>query len=162
MKKIPLTQGKVTLIDNEDFEIASLFKWSLYTCKGIDYAATRIDGEVLLLHRLIANTPQYMETDHRNRNGLDNQKNNIRICTHQQNMMNIPSVRGKSKYKGVSWNIRKNKWQVYISYNSKNKFLGCFTKEREAAQAYNDKAIELYGEFAYLNPIREVCYQSSL
>ena len=72
MKEIELTQGKCTTIDSEDWDIVNLFKWSLYRTRSNNYVATRINGKLLLLHRLIANAPLGMEVDHINSNGLDN------------------------------------------------------------------------------------------
>ncbi len=160
MIKIPLTQGKFALIDDEDYSIVNLFKW--YAHKGYHshnafYATTNVvldnKKSTLKMHRLIANVPFNKEADHKDRNGLNNQKYNLRICTDSQNQMNSKSYAGSSKFKGVSWYKITKRWTARITLNRKLIYLGYFKKEKDAAKAYNNKAKELYGEFARLNNI---------
>ena len=103
------------------------------------------------MHRFILNAPKGQYVDHRDRNGLNNQKRNLRFCTQSQNMMNLKSSTGTSKYKGVSWNIKYKRWQSHIRLNYKLKNLGSYNSEIEAALAYDHAARELFGEFARLN-----------
>jgi hypothetical protein len=92
--------------------------------------------------------------DHIDGNPLNCRRNNLRICTPLQNCFNRKkSNNNKSGYKGVSWNNQNMKWQVYVSINSKNKFVGLYDDLIDAAKAYNEKAIHVYGEFAKLNEI---------
>ncbi len=90
--------------------------------------------------------------DHRNRNGLDNRKKNLRGCTRSQNYANCPAPKtNKSGFKGVRWDKTRNKWKAEISLNDKNLHIGRFLNIEDAIRAYDRKAIELFGEFAYLN-----------
>ena len=94
--------------------------------------------------------------DHINHDKLDNRRENLRLCTHAENMQNVPNYsRGKSKYKGVSFDDRKRvkKWRALIVFEKKQIYLGMHLTEEDAAIAYNEKATELFGEFACLNII---------
>lgn len=106
------------------------------------------------MHRLLMTSPTGTMVDHINGNGLDNRKENLRVVTNSQNLMN----RGKNKnntsgYKGVLWDKVRNKWIALIGFNNKNIYLGRFFTKNEAAFAYNAKAEELFGEFAQINII---------
>lgn len=113
------------------------------------------------MHAVIMNTVGTEKlVDHKDHNGLNNQKSNLRVCTKSENMANRYSVKGSSSsFLGVSMyvdkrNIKKNiKWVANIRKNNKTTFLGYFQSEIEAAKAYNKKAKELHGEFARLNII---------
>lgn len=100
-------------------------------------------------------TPDDMETDHKDWDGCNNQRHNMRNCTHAQNMQNQKKRRGiySSKFIGVTWHKQKGKWQASIRIEGKLKFLGLFNLETDAALAYNKAAKELHGEFTVLNPI---------
>ena len=152
MKRIKLTQGKFALVDDEDFAKLSKYKW--HSLKGTNtfYAAR---GFRLRMHRFILNAKEGQEIDHRDGNGLNNQKSNLRFCTHSQNNMNQRKLKKNlsSKYKGVSWHKNKKKWAVSIYIDGKNKYLGDFKDETDAAEAYNEAAMKYYGEFANLNTI---------
>ena len=106
------------------------------------------------MHKEILKPPSGFETDHINHNGLDNRKDNLRICTTSQNHYNqiIRSESKTSKFKGVSRHKASRKWIAQIGYGRRMIYLGCFDSESEAARAYNQKARELFGEFANLNP----------
>jgi len=95
-------------------------------------------------------TKNNRKTDHQDGNGLNNQRYNIRECTNSQNAMNSQIIRKhSSQFKGVSWFKRDKKWRSYIDYPQKH--IGYFNSEIEAAKAYDMRAKELFGEFAYLN-----------
>jgi hypothetical protein len=159
MKKIKLTQGKFALVDDEDFEYLNQFKWSVYKDYNTFYVTRQIklpNGKhrSIKMHREIMKTPKGKLTDHADGNGLNNQKYNLRICTAQENNRNLRHRKIKSsKYKGVYLGNKKY-WRAHIGVNSKQVYLGCFSSENEAALAYNEKAKELFGEFAYLNKIK--------
>lgn len=156
-KEIPLTQGKVALVDAEDYDWLNQWKWYASKQKnGSFYAMRRIkeNGKrfPVLMHRIIIKTPKNMETDHINRNGLDNRKYNLRICTNSQNQMNRGKPKNnKSGYKGVYWNKKDKRWRAEIMVNQHLNFLGNFSMKEDAALAYNKAAIKHYGEFAYQN-----------
>ena len=103
------------------------------------------------MHRYILNTPNGKETDHCNGNGLDNREDNLRICTTAQNQHNQISVRGMSKYKGVSWNKNAKKWDARIKLNNKPIRLGYYISEIEAAHAYDKAALKYYEKYAHTN-----------
>ena len=109
-----------------------------------------------MLHALIMNTPKGMFTDHINGDPLDNRRSNLRICTVSENNRNAPNHRdGTSGYKGVCYikdcPSRIKRWRAVVNYNKKAFYLGIFATAEEAARAYDAKALELHGEYAYLN-----------
>lgn len=152
-KEIPLSQGKVTIIDGEDYEWLNQWKW---------YAAQRNDGQyvavrkptsgIIRMHRLILNVPKGLLTDHKDGNPLNNQRYNLRICTSYQSQGNIKHRKNtSSKYKGVSWDKTKQKWTAQIVIKHKWYFLGRYESEKDAANAYDKAAIEGFGNFAKPN-----------
>ena len=138
-------------IDAEDYAIVSRFKWRLLR-GAIIYAVHtyRNHGKccALLMHRLVVNIPEYAFTDHRNHDGLDNRKSNLREATFSQNMQNRRTwnTPKASRFKGVSKNS--GKWRARIRLNKKEIFIGNFNTEEEAAIAYNQAAKQYFGEFA--------------
>lgn len=107
-----------------------------------------------MMHRLIMEAKQQQKVDHINGDGLDNRKENLRFATTSENAMNKCSTKNKSSsYKGVSWYKRYKKWQAQIKFKGKSIYIGIFDTEIEAAKAYDNKAKELFGEFAKLNNI---------
>ena len=157
MKRIPLTQGKFALVDDEDYEWLMQWKWTVAKQHNGDFYAVRQPSrklgkrKTIYMHRQILNISPKMLTDHRNHCGLDNRKLNIRSCTNSQNRQNQILAGGISKFKGVYWNKNAKKWCVNIYQNYKRYQLGYFKAEIKAAKAYDKKAKELFGEFAYTN-----------
>ena len=150
MKKIKLTQNKVALVDDEDYEFLNRWKWCVAKNRRIYYAKRTTlysDGKrrMLYMHRLILGSRVGEEVDHKDGNGLNNQRSNLRLCTHSQNLANR-AYNNKSGYRGV----RKhgNKWEAKIGSNT---LLDSYDTPEEAAIAFNKAAIEKYGEFARLN-----------
>jgi len=162
MKEIPLTQGKVALVDDEDYDFLMQWKWvarkrphTYYVERSIYLGGGRRKPirKTIIMHRVIMKTPPGMEVDHIDHNGLNCQKSNLRNCTHNQNARNIRAS-GISKFLGVS--IRRSGKSIgqiisQITINKKKIHLGCFNTEEDAARAYDKKAKELFGEFANLN-----------
>jgi len=156
MKQIPLTQGKFALVDDEDFERVNQFKWQAHCERSIWYtlrSLPRREGKrlVMRLHRLILNAPPNMQVDHINGNGLDNRKENLRLCTHSQNNWNRIKKRGSSKFKGVHWHKVGKQWSSQICYNRKKIYLGLFQDPATAAKVYDDAAKKYFGVFAKTN-----------
>lgn len=147
MKEIRLTQDKVALVDDQDSWLDQ-YEWYAFgdNNKRERWCAVRKHDRALM-HRLILNAPEGLVVDHINRNALDNRRNNLRLCTRSQNCMNSMPHGGMSQYKGVTWNKSSQRWQAACQ----GKYIGMYDYEELAAQAYNVKAKELFGEFARLN-----------
>lgn len=161
MKIISLTRDKVTLVDDEDFDRLNQFKWFAAYCPrragdGAFYAARTVcvgglQGTVLM-HREIMAAPRGVRIDHADRDSLNNQKINLRPVTASQNGANqgIPK-HNTSGYKGVSFHKRHQKFIATIQFHGKAIHLGYFLVAEDAAEAYNEAASRLFGEFASLN-----------
>jgi hypothetical protein len=141
MKFIPLTLGKYTIVDDEDYVILSKHKWyankdhdfdNYYVVRGIRIKGKRKKEK---MHRIIMNPPVGMEVDHINGNGLDNRRENLRIVTSHQNHQNR-HVQKTSQYVGVHWHKSHKKWATEIQYKGKIKWLGDYHNEIEAATVY--------------------------
>lgn len=153
MKKIPLTQGKYAIVDDENYEWLSQWRWYAHKMSNSFYAERKQGGEDIFMHREILGLTKgdKRHTDHKNHNGLDNRLSNIRTCSIAQNQHNQKPRKVTSCYKGVCWYKRKNKWNARIGKDHKNYHLGYYKTEEKAARAYDKKAKELFGEFACLN-----------
>jgi hypothetical protein len=156
MKRIPLTNSTLfALVDDEDYEQVSEFKWRLAKAKMVDgYAIHGHGGRDALMHNMLMRPPKGLEVDHRNGLGLDNQRHNMRYATRSQQCMNRHrgnKRKGTSKYKGVRWWKAGSRWQARIKVNQKEIHLGYFTQELDAALAYDKAALDLFGEFANTN-----------
>ncbi len=151
-KLIPLTQDKFAIVDAQDYKWLNRYKWHIRTQKKISYAETQKSGKLISMHRMLLNAPPHLFVDHRDHNGLNNRKGNLRLCTNQQNLYNCrPRQGGTSRYKGVYWDKREKKFIARIVADGKRYYLGRFDDEIEAAVVYDIKAMELFKEFAYLN-----------
>lgn len=156
-KQILLSKGKVTIVDDEEFDKLSQNKWY---CSHYGYAVrTYRNGKkrgMYWMHRQIMNCPDNMEVDHINGNRLDNRKENLRLCSRLENCKNISTpITNNSGYKGVSLDKRRGKFRAYITIENKQKWLGYFNTAKEAAVKYNEAAIEYYKEFAKLNEVND-------
>lgn len=160
MIEIPLTQNKVALIDDEDFELVSSYTWVAAQDKQREcwYAVAwnrGVGGTDISLHRLIMGVDDpHIDVDHKDTDGLNNQKSNLRLCTRMQNKQNSKPYRGgSSRYKGVSRRStpRGDRFTAYIRVNRHLFYIGIFSDEVEAAQAYDKAALEHFGEFARIN-----------
>jgi hypothetical protein len=157
MGEIPLTQGKVTLVDDSDFEWLSRHKCYAMHChaykKDYWYAGAYIHGKQVFIHRLIAGTAKDMVTDHKNGDGLDNRRENLRTCTIAENThnQNRQTMNKSSEFKGVYWYKPRKIWRAIIKIGMKRLYLGHYKVEEDAARAYDRAAVKYHGEFANLN-----------
>lgn len=157
MKIINLTKNQIALIDDEDYDLVSQYRWYAAKKRNTWYAATTIWGngkdtkQYLLMHRLIAKPTGKSIVDHIDRNGLNNQKNNLRICTNSLNLRNCPRTRqGRSGYRGVT-SLPRDRWLARINHDGKHLRIGMYTDKEEAARAYDVYAVILYGPFSHTN-----------
>ena len=151
MKLIPLTRGKFSKVDDEDYDLLMHWHW---TCSVAGYAVRGIKKNkkciAILMHRQLINAPKGISTDHINGDCLDNQKSNLRLCTHAENIRNSKRHRNNTTgFKGVSF--VDGKWRMHIKKNYKMFWFGYFGTPEEAARAYDEKAKELFGEYARTN-----------
>lgn len=165
MKKIPLSQGKFALVDDKDYAFLMQWKWCLsskrYAARNENYY--KADGKrttrTIAMHQVLNKAPKGKLTDHRDGDGLNNQRYNLRTATKSQNMRNRKSSKdSSSKYLGVSFVKKWNKYRASISLgNGKTKSIGGFYKtDKDAAKAYNIEALKYHGDFARLNKIEGV------
>lgn len=136
MKKIPLTQGKFAIVDDEDFEKINQHKWHFSHGYAIRDAGRRKNKKHIWMHRLLNNTPDNLITDHINRNKLDNRKCNLRTVDWHKNGTNRGlNKNNTSGYKGIIWRKDNKKWQSRIKFNYKQIYLGCFNNIKDAIKA---------------------------
>lgn len=152
-KLIPLAQGKFTIVDAEDYDWLSQHKWYAHEERGRFYARRRRkDSTIVAMHREIMHPPKGLMCDHKDHNGLHNRKSNLPLCGKAENQYNRQQRTGcSSRYKGVDWHRGTNKWRAGIRLNQKFIHLGLFDNETDAAIAYDDKAVKLFGKFACVN-----------
>jgi hypothetical protein len=156
MIQIPLTQGKVALIDDDMFDRVLYFKWYALKHYNTYYASTYIklpngNESTITMHRLIYGFPN-SHIDHVDGNGLINTKENTRLATNGQNQMNRQKTKNASShYKGVSWIKADNAWKGSIKVNGINMHLGYSKDQIQLALRYDMAAIYYFGEFAKLN-----------
>lgn len=166
MKRIDISTktypNTFALVDDKDYEELNKHKWCPREDKRKDedkhnfYAIralypTKTKRVELRMHRVILNAPKGTQVDHIDGNGLNNQRHNMRLCTNQQNNYNRLCGGGTSKFKGVSWQASSCKWLAFIKHNQKSCYLGGFLTEKGAAKVYDQKAREIFGEFACVN-----------
>lgn len=145
------TEGKEALISECDLPNAETYKWNYMLTKGREYAYTTIRGSGrLYLHHLILPQREGLTVDHKDGNGLNNTRENLRYATHQQNLANQKlSTANTSGYKGVVRNHYN--WMAQSKREGKRIYIGTYKTPQEAAEAYDDYMIRTYGEFAMTN-----------
>ncbi len=158
MTEIPLIgkhgEGKVALIDDEDFDRVKNYRWRLWKTCNVYRSQAYIEGKLIPLHQFILGQKW---VDHKNGNTLDHQRENLRSCTRSQNGANskkrtyFKNRPMSSQYKGVHWHYKK--WEAQICVSGNYIYLGRFISEHDAAQAYNEAAQKYFGEFAKLNQL---------
>lgn len=159
MEQIPLNKGYSALVDDEDADMVLQYNWGVSKQKNTYYARAHkgvgfYKYTKIHMHWLILPPKDGFVRDHIDGNGLNNQRYNLRYCTNTENIWNSGiSKNNTSGFRGVCWYKQKNRWIVRIWCKKKKMYLGSFTDKIEAAKAYNEKAIELFGEFARLNEV---------
>lgn len=160
MKRIPLTRGKFAIVDDEDFDYLNQWKWhadeskrrsgpsAWYAARGFINNGKRVN---VRMHQAMAKRLRFPKgaSDHKNRNGLDNRRHNIRPCNQSQNNGNREKWAAcSSRFKGCWWDTKRQKWIVKIMLNGVSHHIGRFKSEHQAGIAYEEAAEILFGEFA--------------
>lgn len=163
MKTITLTRGKLALVSDEDFERVNQFKWYAYLGQHDVWYAMRDDRtgrrrKAILMHRFILGlSNSEIWVDHRDRDGLNNQRENLRVCTRRQNKQNsVSHSRSRGRFKGTRL-TKYGTWRAMITIDGKRRSFGSYPTEEEAAAAYNDAANRYFGEFSRPNVIMAKC-----
>lgn len=160
-KEIPLTQGKVAIVDDDWYDMLSLINWSYangYAVRTFFKPRSGISVGMLCenMHRLILDTPKKKYVDHINGNKLDNRISNLRLCSNAQNQYNrAKHIVKSSAFKGVFWCNTRQKWYVKAKIDGKQKYIGTFINEADAVRAYQNFCIKHHGEFNVMR--RELC-----
>jgi hypothetical protein len=150
MMEVKLSNGMAAIVDDSDFPAVSAFKWHAFKDGGRVYARARKNNRRFFMHSLIVGS-NGGEIDHRNGDGLDNRRCNLRTVSHSLNQANRKASAGASKYKGVTWCKRKRLWQSRICVEGRSRWIGYFRDEMAAARAYDSAAIQAWGEYARPN-----------
>lgn len=152
-KQIPLNKGMFATVDDEDYDRLAIYKWHVASTHGVLYAArafrlSAIKTEAVLMHREILGLTKGdgKQCDHKDRNGLNNCRANLRICTIADNNRNRTS-KNKTGYRGVYYSERHHKYRARIRTKIQSYHLGYFDTSELAARAVDAKTRELYGEF---------------
>lgn len=151
-------RGFVAIVDDEDYCWLAHYRWHLTGKAPLFYAYRQFTvnrtTRRILMHREILNAPRLLKVDHRDGNGLNNTRANLRLCSDSQNQgnRNMPAS-NTSGYKGVYWHKRSKKWDALIKFQGKKIHLGLHENKTDAALAYNEAAVRLFGEFARINHI---------
>lgn len=152
MKTVQLNNGFVALVDDVDFERVSDIKWCAMKNNNVVYAKSSDHNHQYSMHRLILNAPRSIRVDHIDRDGLNNQRGNLRLCTATQNAQNQTLKKSNtSGFKGVNWEERDQAWRARIVVGGKRISLGSFKSAAVAALAYDLAAVNYFGDFARLN-----------
>ena len=152
MKNIKLSRNKFAIIDDCDFDTINSLKWY---CTNAGYAVHDNPERTILMHRIILDAPEGLEVDHIDGNPLNNQRNNLRLATHQENIRHRANLNknNSSGVTGVSWFKRDKKWRARIFVDGKEISLGLFNDKHDAITKRNEAVKRFYGQFAHLNKI---------
>jgi len=148
IRQIALGDGYYAYVDAADHEWLGRYKWHMQGGYAVRYEKKKL----IFMHRQIMPPSRGMVVDHKNRNRLDNTRENLRLCTPGENAQNAAKKQGTySRFKGVSYRKERDKYFAQIYHQNEQFYLGLFDKETDAARAYDRRAIELFGEFARVN-----------
>jgi len=157
-RTIPLTQGKVAVVDAVDYAELARYKWCASSPGWGVWYAVRGEGmpngkrRTVYMHREVLGAAPGEQVDHVNLDGLDNRRENLRSATGVENSRNRRKRSGtSSQYKGVSWHKATRRWLAQIRFGARKTHLGSFRCEEDAARAYDAAAVEHFGEFARPN-----------
>jgi hypothetical protein len=154
VKRIPLSDGTFTIVDDADYEIVCNLPWHRRKSRGKSYVGMWSSCRMIFLHRMIMCAGKDVEVDHIDGDGLNNTRGNLRLCSHADNIHNSKKIARRnltSTYKGVSWSQCGRNWKAQIWVGGKNVYLGVFALEIEAAAARDRAARALHGDFVKLN-----------
>jgi len=152
MKKIKLTQGKYAMVDDEDYFILKDIGWCAKKGKHGFYAHAWRNKGVITMHKFLINPPNGFQVDHKDGNGLNNQRINLRVATGQMNQANQRLSKANTLgFKGVAKGHYIDKYISHIRVNKKLIHLGVFQTKEEAAKIYDEAAVRYFGEFARTN-----------
>lgn len=147
--RLRLYCGEFAIVDSEDVEYLSKFRWHKAKFKHTNYVRGTVEGKQILLHRLIMKEPVGMDVDHINHNGMDNRKENLRIVTRSQNAQNSRvGVNNTSGVKNVHYIKSRNRYRVVIGVDNKNIQIGYFKTLEEATEARTAAVKKYHGEYA--------------
>lgn len=150
MKIIFLSRGFEAKVSDIDYERLRKHRWWAFQSSQSNtwYAYTQVKRKTIFMHRMITGCPKGMEVDHQDNDGLNNQRDNLRICCRSQNAINR-AFWTETGFKGVYKD--RLKFRARITYLGELMNLGTYATAEEAAMVYDQKAFELFGEFAFLN-----------
>jgi hypothetical protein len=168
-REIPVGKNHAAIVDDADYEWLSRWKWGpvhspntgvIYAGRTIYDASRKSKSgkeafKKLLMHRLIMDAPKHLQVDHINFNTLDNRRENLRLCTRSQQNMHGRRIKNKTGFRGVTrwFHSGYELYQSRIKWEGRYVGLGYYHDPRDAARAYNDAALEYFGEFAVLNKL---------
>jgi len=151
MKILPISGGQQVLLDDGDFEALSKFRWTAQKRKHTFHAARYEGKKYVYMHRLLVSAGPGEQVDHKDGNGLNNQRDNLRVATRAQNQMGYRHDCVQRGSRGVYWHKAAKKWMARLVHNQKGVYLGLFNNKADAQQAYNEASQRLFGDFAQRN-----------
>ncbi len=155
MRTIQLTRSQITIVDDADYDQLVVHEWKAYRDHrtGKYYAGRRSQGRVITLASAVLGTPPAgLEIDHKNGDGLLNTRSNLRFATRTEQQRNRRKQKNNtSGFKGVDWFKKLHKWRAKIKVNRVQRLIGYYDSKEAAAKAYDNQALELFGDFAVLN-----------
>ena len=151
IRYIPLTRGLFVTVDAADYPELSKYKWCATIRGKMAYACRSEKGKIVFMHRQIMQPPPGMVVDHIDHNGVDNRRENLRVCTQRQNRWNTRGKGSRSGYKGVWHCAKRDRYEAGITFDGRKIPLGWFDDPAQAARIRDRKALALQGPYAYIN-----------